>query len=65
MIMRCQLFTFREKVCPNRLPLPLQKESILNLREVYAYGAGFVVVRHVVDPSADGKAPHLPSVVGL
>src|SRR5271156_5994585 len=35
------------------LTVPLQKESILNLREFYGCGAGFVVVRHVIDSSAD------------
>jgi hypothetical protein len=39
---------------------PLREKPILNLREFHGRGAGFVVVRHVVDPRADGVAPHEP-----
>src|ERR1019366_8198031 len=43
----------------------LRKESILNLCKFHWYGALLVVVRHVVHPSADGIAPHQPSIAGF
>jgi hypothetical protein len=44
---------------------PLQEETILNLGEFHGCGAFFVVVRHAIDPSAYGIAPHQPSIVVL
>jgi hypothetical protein len=38
---------------------------MLNLGEFHGCGAGFVAVRHLVDPSADGIAPHQPSITGF
>ena len=43
----------------------LEEKPILNLGGFHGCGAFFVVVRHVVDPSANRVAPHLSSVVGL
>jgi hypothetical protein len=47
------------------ITVPLRKEAILNLGEFYGRGAFRIVIRHVIDPSADGIAPHQPSIVGL
>jgi hypothetical protein len=44
---------------------PLQEEPSLNLCEFHGCTAFFVVVGHVVDPSAYGIALHQPSIVGL
>ena len=37
---------------------------MLNLGEFHECGAGFVVVRHAVDPGAHGIAPHQPGIIG-
>jgi len=37
----------------------------LNLGKFHGRGAFRVIVRHVIDPSAYGIAPHLPSIIGL
>jgi hypothetical protein len=44
---------------------PLRKEPILNLCESYRCGTFLVIVRHMVNPSAHGIAPHQPSIAGL
>jgi hypothetical protein len=41
---------------------PLREEPILKLGKLHGCGAGFVVVRHVIDPRADGIAPHQPGI---
>jgi hypothetical protein len=48
----------------NSLTFPL-KQPILNLGYFHGCGAFFVVVSHVIDPSAYGTAPHQRSVVGF
>jgi hypothetical protein len=45
--------------------IPLREETILNLGKFHWSRAFFVVVRHVVDPGAYGKAPHQPGIAGL
>jgi len=37
-------------------PHNLSRESILNLCEFHGRGAGFVVVRHAIEPGAHGNA---------
>jgi hypothetical protein len=44
---------------------PLAEESILNLCEFRRTRAFLVIVRHVVDPSAHGIAPHTLGIAGL
>ncbi len=44
---------------------PLGEESILNLSEFHSCGTLFIVVRHVIDPRADGIAPHKLSIIRL
>jgi hypothetical protein len=41
------------------------EEPILNLGEFHGSRAGCVVVSDMIDPRADGEAPHQPSIVGL
>ena len=43
---------------------PLLEELILNLGECHGCRAFLVIVRRVVDPRADGKAPHQPGIAG-
>jgi hypothetical protein len=46
-------------------PHTLREEPILSLSDFHGSRTFLVVVRHVVDPSADGIAPHQAGVVGL
>jgi hypothetical protein len=46
-------------------PQPLEKEPIVNSGKLHRCGARFVIVRHLIDPSACGIASHAPGVVGL
>jgi len=46
-------------------PQPLEKEPIVNSGKLHRWGARFVIVRHLIDPSAYGIASHAPGVVGL
>ena len=47
------------------LAATLQEEPILHLGEFHGCGAFFVVVSYVVDPCADGIAPHQAGIAGL
>ena len=43
----------------------LLEQSILNLHEFHGCRTGFIIIGDVVDPRADGIAPHQPGIVGL
>jgi hypothetical protein len=46
------------------LNMSLREKTTLKLCEFHGRGAFLVVVRHVIDPRADGIAPHQPSIAG-
>ena len=45
--------------------LPQLEQPTLNLGDFYWRRTFFVVVSYVIDPTAHGKAPHLPSIERL
>lgn len=44
---------------------PLRKEASLSLRDFHRSGARLIVIHHMIDPSAHGKAAHQPGIIGL